>query len=183
MVQIGNEINAGILWDDGKIADNASNWNNLAELLKAGCRAVKDVSPEIQTVLHVDDGSDLSMCQDFYANCIENGVDFDVIGLSYYTTWCGSLDQLSETMTALAERYGKPVCVVENSQPWCSGEYTFTGETEKYPAPYWDRSNFLQSCSPGSNRSQTGWVLDILHGNRFGLNLRKRIISGTMAAS
>ena len=123
MVQIGNEINAGILWDDGKIADNASNWNNLAELLKAGCRAVKDVSPEIQTVLHVDDGSHLSMCQDFYANCIENGVDFDVIGLSYYTTWCGSLDQLSETMTALAERYGKPVCVVENSQPWCSGEY------------------------------------------------------------
>lgn len=143
MVQIGNEINAGILWDDGKIADNASNWNNLAELLKAGCRAVKDVSPEIQTVLHVDDGSDLSMCQDFYANCIENGVDFDVIGLSYYTTWCGSLDQLSETMTALAERYGKPVCVVENSQPWCSGEYTFTGETEKYPCTVLGQKQFL----------------------------------------
>ena len=143
MVQIGNEINAGILWDDGKIADNASNWNNLAELLKAGCRAVKDVSPEIQTVLHVDDGSHLSMCQDFYANCIENGVDFDVIGLSYYTTWCGSLDQLSETMTALAERYGKPVCVVENSQPWCSGEYTFTGETEKYPCTVLGQKQFL----------------------------------------
>lgn len=57
------------------------------------------------------------------------------------------------------------------------------GKQKSIPAPYWDRSNFLQSCSPGSNGSQTGWVLDILHGNRFGLNLRKRIISGTMAAS
>lgn len=54
-----------------------------------------------------------------------------------------SLDQLSETMTALAERYGKPVCVVENSQPWCSGEYTFTGETEKYPCTVLGQKQFL----------------------------------------
>ena len=143
MVQIGNEINAGILWDEGKIADGVEHWDEFAQLLRAGCRAVKDVSPEIQTVLHVDDGSDQEMCLAFYDNCIERGVQFDVIGLSYYTTWCGSLNDLSAAMFSLADRYGKFICVVENSQPWCPGEYTFTGETEKYPCTILGQKQFL----------------------------------------
>ena len=119
--------------------------NSIAAVILPGMLSVFNIliMRNFMSGVDVDDGSHLSMCQDFYANCIENGVDFDVIGLSYYTTWCGSLDQLSETMTALAERYGKPVCVVENSQPWCSGEYTFTGETEKYPCTVLGQKQFL----------------------------------------
>ena len=39
-VQIGNEINVGMLWNDGKVVNN--NFTNLGLLLKAGYKATKD---------------------------------------------------------------------------------------------------------------------------------------------
>ena len=121
----------------------------ISSTLKKICDKVKGLAEDKQIRMVVEIEPDIYYFGDGYllekafSNIIDNGVDFDVIGLSYYTTWCGSLDQLSETMTALAERYGKPVCVVENSQPWCSGEYTFTGETEKYPCTVLGQKQFL----------------------------------------
>lgn len=49
MVQIGNEINNGMLWPDGK----TDNWDNLAALLKQGQRAAKDCNPSTQVMLQV----------------------------------------------------------------------------------------------------------------------------------
>ena len=49
MVQIGNEINNGMFWPDG----NSNNWDNLAALLKEGFRAVKELSPSTQVMLHL----------------------------------------------------------------------------------------------------------------------------------
>jgi beta-galactosidase len=49
MVQIGNEINHGIIWLEG----NVSNLDQLAQLLRAGTKAVKDVAPETVMMLHV----------------------------------------------------------------------------------------------------------------------------------
>jgi len=35
MVQVGNEVTAGILWPDGKLPDN---WSNFNDLISAGIR-------------------------------------------------------------------------------------------------------------------------------------------------
>ena len=43
MVQIGNEINHGIVWPEG----NVSNLDSLAQLINAGTAAVKAVDPSI----------------------------------------------------------------------------------------------------------------------------------------
>ena len=48
MVQIGNEIVAGMIWPDG----SSSNMKQFAELVNAGIDGVKDVSEEIEIVIH-----------------------------------------------------------------------------------------------------------------------------------
>ena len=44
MVQIGNEITPGFIWDDGKIyvKDQEPNWKDFTALVKAGVRGVRD---------------------------------------------------------------------------------------------------------------------------------------------
>jgi len=54
----------------------------------------------------------------FYDHIAEQGVEFDVIGLSYYAMWHGDLTALEANLTDLAPRYGKPLVVVETAYPW-----------------------------------------------------------------
>ena len=44
MVQVGNEINGGMLWPVGKLTGGTGGWSNLAGLLISGYNAVKAVS-------------------------------------------------------------------------------------------------------------------------------------------
>lgn len=46
----------------------------------------------------------------------DNGVnDFDIIGLSYYPFWHGTLDQLQANINDISQRYNKDVIVVETA--------------------------------------------------------------------
>jgi beta-galactosidase len=112
MVQIGNEINHGMLWPDGHI----SNPDNLAELLKAGIEGVKEVDPSIIIMMHLALGGQNREATFWLDNMIARGVDFDVIGLSYYPRWHGTLDDLKFNLNDLAGRYKKDMNVVEYAQ-------------------------------------------------------------------
>ncbi len=112
MIQIGNEINHGIVWPDG----NISNPDNLAQLLSAGIAAVKSVDPSIIVMLHVALGGQNDESVFFMENMIARNVQFDVIGESYYPKWHGTLDDLRDNLDDLARRYGKDIVVVEYSQ-------------------------------------------------------------------
>ncbi len=112
MVQIGNEINHGILWPEG----NVSNTDELAQLLKAGSDAVRSVDPSITLLLHVALGGQHDESVFFIDNMIARGVYFDVIGESYYPKWHGTPDDLRNNLQALVKRYNKDVIVVEYSQ-------------------------------------------------------------------
>jgi len=111
MVQVGNEINHGIVWPDG----NVMNMNQLAQLLCAGTAAVKAVDPTIQMMLHVALGGQNHESVFFIDNMLTRGVHFDVIGLSYYPKWHGTLDELEYNLNDLIRRYNKDVIVVEYS--------------------------------------------------------------------
>ncbi|HYQ14879.1 MAG TPA: glycosyl hydrolase 53 family protein, partial [Polyangiaceae bacterium] len=50
MMQLGNELNAGMLWPDGHTYD-PPNWDNLASFLTAGYQAVKACSPSTKVML------------------------------------------------------------------------------------------------------------------------------------
>jgi beta-galactosidase len=111
MVQIGNEINHGILWPDGHIG----NPDQLAELLKAGVEGVEAVDPNIPVMMHIALGGQNDEAVFWLDNMIARGVQFDIIGLSYYPRWHGTLDDLHYNVHDLAKRYNKPLNVVEYS--------------------------------------------------------------------
>ena len=80
MVQVGNEINAGMLWPDG----DYQHMDNLAALLKEGYRAVKDCSSSTTVMLHLAEGGDNDLYRWWFDSMVQREVPFDVIGISYY---------------------------------------------------------------------------------------------------
>ena len=112
MVQIGNEINHGMLWPTGSI----NNLDSLAQLLYAGIQGVKSVSASTAIMMHIALGGQNEESRFFLDNMIIRGVPFDVIGLSYYPKWHNTLADLDYNLNDLARRYDKDVIVVEYSQ-------------------------------------------------------------------
>ncbi|GAA3620931.1 glycosyl hydrolase 53 family protein [Nonomuraea rosea] len=118
MVQVGNEINGGLLWPDGSNA----NWANTARLLNAGYDAVKRVSSATRVVLHLANGGDNGLYRWWFDNAKANGIRYDVIGLSYYPYWHGTLQVFQANINDVATRYGKPVAVVETAYPFTTAD-------------------------------------------------------------
>ncbi|WP_309573499.1 glycosyl hydrolase 53 family protein [Deinococcus sp.] len=117
MVQIGNEINSGMLLPDGAVA----NFDGLAGLLKAGVKAVRDttpVGPRTKVMLHLAEGGDNSVFVHFFDQVKARGIDYDVIGLSYYPYWHGTFGQLKANLNDLAKRYGRELVVAETAYPY-----------------------------------------------------------------
>ncbi|CAN5856394.1 hypothetical protein BH11BAC4_BH11BAC4_14570 [soil metagenome] len=111
MVQVGNEVNHGIVWPYG----NVNNLDSLAQLIYAGTMAVKAVSPSTSIMIHVALGGQNDESKFFLDNMINRGVPFDVIGLSYYPKWHNTLADLEYNLDDLSHRYSKDVIIVEYS--------------------------------------------------------------------
>jgi arabinogalactan endo-1,4-beta-galactosidase len=121
MVQVGNEINAGMLWPDG----DYNHFDNLAALLKAGYQAVKDCSSSTLVMLHIAEGGDNDLSRWWFDNITRREVPFDVIGISYYPFWHGSLAELQNNLNDISSRYDKDVIVVETA-------YAFTNQEDDF---------------------------------------------------
>jgi beta-galactosidase len=111
MVQVGNEINHGIIWPEGNVA----NFDGLAALVNAGTKAVKEVHPDAVMMLHVALGGQNDESVFFIDQLKARGVHFDVIGQSYYPKWHGTLEDLEYNLEDLSRRYDRDVIVVEYS--------------------------------------------------------------------
>jgi len=135
MVQIGNEVIGGMLWTDGKLPKN---WDNFADLLKAGIRGVdaglvdatgaSAARPKI--MIHIDRGGDRGATESFLNHCRKYGVEYDVIGQSYYPWWHGSLVNLRDNLAFMANEYKKDIILVEVAYNWRPAEY------RKEPGPF-----------------------------------------------
>ena len=119
MIQIGNEINGGMLWPEGALATyNWQSFTELAGLLKNGVQAVNDCSPETKIMLHLAEAGNYGLLNWWYGNIIEEGVPFDVMGLSYYPYWHGTLENLQSTLNSIATLYEKDIVLVEFAYPF-----------------------------------------------------------------
>lgn len=119
MVQIGNEINPGMLLPDG----GTNNWNNLSSLLKQGYNAVKACSPSIQVMLHIANAGDKAGACEWFDSAISHGVIWDITGLSYYSYWHGTVRDMTSTVREVKSRYSKPVIIVETAYPFTILDY------------------------------------------------------------
>lgn len=94
LVQVGNEIMYGLCGI--KVAPyerESNNWIGYTGLLKAGCNAVREHCPEAKIIIHTDRPTNSQYNKYFYQKLIDMGVDYDVIGLSYYPFWHGYLTE------------------------------------------------------------------------------------------
>lgn len=118
MVQIGNELNNGMLWPDGKLT-GPNGYKVFAGLIKAGLQAVEDVDTEhtVKRMIHLANGGDNALYRSFFDEMTKNQQvnNFDIIGLSYYPCWHGTLPQLQANMNDVSQRYNKDVIVVETA--------------------------------------------------------------------
>lgn len=122
MVQVGNEISAGILYEDGQIVVNGTeDFSGLAGLLEYAIAGVRDSSAaNTKIILHLDMGGQNSLYTWFFRGLLTESpnLDFDVFGLSYYPMWHGTMEGLQYNLNYLANTYNKEVCVVETAYAW-----------------------------------------------------------------
>lgn len=132
MVQIGNEVIGGMLWPEGKLPKN---WANFAELVQAAVRGVdaacvdadgRMVAARPRIMMHIDRGGNRGATKHFFDRCRKHGIEYDVIGQSFYPWWHGSLDDLRENLAFMAAEYDKDIMLVEVAYNWRRGEYRKT---------------------------------------------------------
>ncbi|GAA3905793.1 glycosyl hydrolase 53 family protein [Streptomyces gulbargensis] len=152
MVQIGNEINTGMLWPEGSTTD----WPRLAGLLKSGIAAAKAVSPSAQIALHLAHGGDNALYRNWFDNAAAQGVPYDVIALSFYGYWHGPLSALQANLDDVSARYGKKVLVVETAYP-------FRLDSEDAHENIIDRTSELVPGYPASPAGQSAWLRDVMN--------------------
>lgn len=92
LVQVGNEIMYGLCGIKvHPYQQSGDNWTGYLGLLNAGCNAVREKCPNAQIIIHSDRPTNIGYNNFYYNKLVNGGVDFDIIGLSYYPFWHGYL--------------------------------------------------------------------------------------------
>lgn len=124
-VQIGNEITNGILFPYGTIKEKGSDvqkFSDLASILKEGINATRKIFPESKIILHIDSSGDLNRCLWWFSCAEKSNLDYDIIGLSYYSLWHGTdLAKLETCVKTLSQKFDKSVFIVETAYPFTLG--------------------------------------------------------------
>lgn len=118
IVQVGNEITPGFIWPDGQIYKNETqDWASFCTLLKAGIKGVKDAygQKKVPIMIHIDKGGDQGATEYFFNKIEEQGVQYDLIGLSYYPWWHGTFEDLEKNLTWLSEHKAQDIVIVETA--------------------------------------------------------------------
>jgi arabinogalactan endo-1,4-beta-galactosidase len=143
LVQVGNEITGGMLWPTGHVRvppssvkldaepiqalpspyDDARQWENFTRLLKAGIRGVRSASTGVEpaTVIHIDCGGDWPVTRWFFDHLARAGVDFDLIGQSFYPYYHGTPGDLQLNLSQTFRAYHKAILVAETGYPRTGG--------------------------------------------------------------
>lgn len=188
MVSIGNEVTKGMLWapsTSGSWADfgcngpgvgglvwtsntTAMGWANFAQLLDAGVAGARAGNPaghKLLVAIHTDLGGNNAQAQAFYSNLEAQGVPFDVIALSYYPIYQGSLSAMRANVDELAARFGKPIVIAETEYAWTLANGDALGNST------WQASQLIDGypASPGGQLSFLNDELSVLAAVPHGL--------------
>lgn len=116
-IQLGNEITGGMLWPTGQVyptgcAPDGGSWENFAAYQHSASTAVRETSPETKIILHVE-MHNINQPGGFFGNCESYGVDFDVMGLSYYSAYHGTFANLNAVLNKMEAASSKPIMIME----------------------------------------------------------------------
>ncbi|CZT23072.1 related to arabinogalactan endo-1,4-beta-galactosidase [Ramularia collo-cygni] len=140
LVSLGNEIRNGMLWPLGRVSVNLepesariANFTGLATLYTAARKGVDDAIrtgiSKPQIMIHIDNGYDLRLQQRWFSALLATGTvkisDWDVFGFSIYPFYgtAATLANLKNSVNWIAEKFGKPIHIVETDWPAiCTGD-------------------------------------------------------------
>ncbi|MBR4031458.1 MAG: glycosyl hydrolase 53 family protein [Clostridia bacterium] len=152
MVQIGNETNGYMC---GESSSALGGWKKITQLMSAGSKAVREVCPDALVVIHFANPEKVTNYVSYSKNLDYYGVDYDVFASSYYPFWHGTLDNLSEVLSNVAETYDKKVMIAETS-------YAFTSEnTDLYGNTIGDGGGIVKEY-PFTVQGQANLVRDVI---------------------
>lgn len=157
-IQIGNEINTGILHPYGGLA---TNHQNFIELVQQGSLAVRERSMDCKIILHY---AGIEHADWFFTQV--NQIDYDIIGLSYYPIWHGkSLTALKTRMQELSNIHNKKILIAETAYPftleWNDWTNNIVGLDEQlilpeYPATPEGQRNFIRQIKTLTKELENG---------------------------
>ncbi|BBM67727.1 MULTISPECIES: glycoside hydrolase family 53 protein [Vibrio] len=120
-IQVGNETNNGMLWNEGMAS---SNMRNYAWLFNSGRNAAKEVFPDAKVIVHLANCHDNANFRWILDGLQSNSAWWDVIGASSYPknatglTWQEANNQCLSNLNDMVERYGTEVMITEIGVPW-----------------------------------------------------------------
>ena len=180
MIQVGNEITNGMLWPTGKLDPSGSEgFDILCNFLKAGCKACREICPKSQIIIHTEKTGDWNITRNYYQQLRYRQVDYDIIGLSYYPMWQGTIPNLGRTLDHLNWLFPeKPVMIVETAayysherDPWAKGDQY----AEFYPISVEGQTQFTRELVTELNKHHnvTGLFWWFPEENGFGNEVTK----------
>lgn len=132
-IQVGNEITNGILWPYGHLEEqpdgSRTNYDSLIKLLNAGIKACREVYPKAGIILHLERSYDQKIYNEFYSQMQDADVDYDIIGMSYYSYWHGPFEQFFANVDN-CKKFGKRIMVVELGRAFTTEDYIKSEDSE-----------------------------------------------------
>ena len=193
-IQPGNEITYGMLWPTGHVypaggGQEGGTWDNFAKYLKAGIKACREVCPQAKIVIQTE----LSKSQNvinFYNTLKQYTNDYDVIGLSYYPYYHGTLTTLENTINTLETTYtDKKIQIVETGyfHKWYPDNATYKiSNFPNWPATDDGQKQFAQDLITmlNTHSSVDGLYWWFPEANEYGLDWNtQRVTDGWYNAS
>ncbi len=126
MVQIGNETNGSMC---GENSSALGGWKKIMQLMSAGSKAVREICPDALVAVHFANPEKITNFESYGKNLAYYQVDYDVFASSYYPFWHGTLDNLAQVLSNIAETYDKKVMVAETSYAYTAADTDFNGNT------------------------------------------------------
>ena len=139
-IQPGNEISYGMLWgpegteDPKKVFPGSdANWERFGNLLGNAVKACREECPDARIIIHTERVAEPLYLRDFYEKLNSYNLDYDIIGLSYYPYFHGSLPVLKNALDELERDFpDKEIMIVETGYPY-AWEVPGTNQTVSYP--------------------------------------------------
>lgn len=179
-VSLGNETNGGFLFPyaysydvpaseaSADMPQGYKNWAAISKIVNAGYKAVKEVSPNSQVVIHLADNTydvvdkaghvDGWVYSWYFDELKKAGANFDVIGASYYPSWStATAAQAANFYAQLINRYKKDILVMETGYNWTAKRKDGSDGQLPYTAPDY-KSRYLFD-----KVGQKGFMADVLN--------------------
>ena len=169
-IQTGNEISFGMLWGfnlNGKYEDwdeygghleatadwkdyTNKHWDNFTNMLKAAGRACREECPNAKIITHTEQcANNPTLDVAFFNRIKQYGIDYDIIGISYYPYFKGPLANLDNGLTELEAHFpDKMIQLVETGYP---SKWEVPGTSYNYTSTY-----------PYSHEGQRKYTADLI---------------------